>query len=560
MSERTRVLLMLTVAMLIYANTLQHSFVFDDEIYITGNRQVTHPSLRLLFSAVTNNHFRPLTFAAFVLETRIGGWQPFVFHLISILLHAAVTLLLYLVVRKLFESVPKAGLVAFAAALLFAVHPIHSEVVDWASAQSELLAAGFLLAAWLAHLHGRPLVALLCFVLALLSKESAVAFLPLLMIGDYLRHKFSPAIHYLGMAVGTIAYFPLLWLVQGRHFQHAMYFLDNPLAYLPIQWRILNALRIAWKYVGLQLYPGTLSCDYSYNAIVLYMKWGHVLFAVMATAVVVGLWVWVMYRRKTEWALAGAIYFAGFAVTANLVLPTGTIMGERLAYFPSAGFCVLMAVVWSRLERHRPELAWALLAIAVLTLGGRTVVRNWDWRSDYTLFSAGVRAVPGSSKMHADLGIANYYLGRLGPARQELETAIHIYPDLPQGVAYLGLVEAGEGRDEEARRTLEKAVAMTPRADFNYRVFSVILAAQLIKLNKDDEALRFLIPVISEWPDYSRAWYNRALIEFRRGETSNARKDLETALRLEPTYGQAQQLLRALNASAGPPKETASPH
>jgi hypothetical protein len=299
---------MLVVAILVYANTFRNAFVFDDEIYITGNRQVTHPTFRGLFSAPTNDHFRPMTFAAFALELRIGGSRPFLFHLVSVLLHAAVTLLLYLLLLKLLEGLPQAPGIAYAAAFLFALHPIHSEAVAWATAQSELLAAGFLLAAWLLHLQDRPLLGLLCFLLALFSKESAVCFLPLILMGDYLRGRFKPALNYAGVTVATLAYFPWLWFIQGCHFRHAVEFVDNPLAYLPLQWRILNALRIAWKYVGLQLFPGILSCDYSYNSILLYMKWTRVLPAAIAALLVLALWAWTLWKRRIEWALAGAIY------------------------------------------------------------------------------------------------------------------------------------------------------------------------------------------------------------------------------------------------------------
>lgn len=553
MSERTRIALLLILAVLVYANTLRCDYVFDDEIYITGNRLITHPTAGSVFSASNHNVFRPMTFASFAVLWKVGRGRPLLFHATNVLLHAVVILLLYLVFRKLLESVPKGATMAFVAAMLFAVHPIHSEAVAWASAQSELLAAGFLLGAWLLHLNDCPISAALCLVLALLSKESAVALLPLVLIGDYLRGKFKPAINYLGITFATIAYVPLLWLVQGRRFgPPEVAFADNPLRYLPAGWRMLNALRIIWKYVGLQLYPATLSCDYSYNAILLYTKWNRVLPAAIGALFAVGIWAWALRKKKTEWALAGAIYFAGFAATANIFVLTGTIMAERLAYFPSAGFCLLVAAIWTQLEARRRALGWALLIIAVVTLSGRTMVRNWDWRSSFALYSAAVRAVPGSSKMHADFGIANFYVGRLEGAREELETSVRIYPEIQEAVAVLGLVEADQGHDEEARRTMEKAISMTRRSDFNYRAFSANLAAELIKVNKDDEALEVVNQLLRQWPDYWRAWYYRAVIEYRRGETAAARSDVETCLRLEPTDQQAQSLSSALTTLKPP--------
>ena len=171
---------------------------------------------------------------------------------------------------------------------------------------------------------------------------------------------------YAGVAGITAIYLVILWKVQGGHFGDPyVTFLDNPLIYLPGQWRILNALRIAWKYVGLLVYPGTLSSDYSYDAIHLYTSWSHVLAPLLAALCVFALWIWRFYTRRTAWALAGAIYLIGFSVTANILARTGTIMGERLAYLPSAGFCLLIALLWAKLAQRERNLAWVLLVLSL---------------------------------------------------------------------------------------------------------------------------------------------------------------------------------------------------
>jgi len=221
---------------------------------------------------------------------------------------------------------------ALVTAALFAVHPIHTEAVTSIVGRPELLAAGFLLAAWILHLRDLQIPALICFALALLSKESAASFLPLVVVGDYARGKWKPPLRYAGIAGVTAIYLGLLWKVQGGRFgQTGIALLDNPLATLPIGWRILNAIRVAWKYVALQFYPATLSCDYSFNQIPMYRDWRHTLPAALAAVAVVGAWLWAVRKRRTECVLAGALYFGAFATTANVLIPTGTILGERLA-------------------------------------------------------------------------------------------------------------------------------------------------------------------------------------------------------------------------------------
>ncbi|HUC53985.1 MAG TPA: hypothetical protein VMR90_08050 [Candidatus Cybelea sp.] len=548
MNKRWHIGLVLTVAMLVYGNALLNNFAMDDDMYIFSNPAVTAPSLKGLFEATKgNNIFRPVTFATFTLNWEAGRFQPFGYHLFNLLLHAAVILLLYLVFGRLLEPVPGGTSAALAAVWLFAVHPIHTEAVASIVGRSELLAAGFLLGAWLLHLNEQPIFALLCFALALLSKESAVVFLPLVLVGDYARGKLKP-LHRYGWIAGVAGlYLALLWKVQGGRFgARSVNFLDNPLANLPAKWRILNALRVAWKYLGLQVYPGTLSCDYSYNAILLYRDWRHTAPAAVAAGFVLALGIWAMWTKKREWVLAGAIYTAGFAVTANLLVPTGTIMGERLAYLPSAGFCLLVALIWIRLKNRNRNLAWGMLAILVAALGARTMVRNRDWRDNFTLFSSAVRVVPASAKVHANLGGEYLQRDQIEAANVEFQTALRIYPDYPEVLEYCGLAESRASHDQEASRLLKKALSLTAEDSGYFDFRSVNLAAHLIKIGQNDDALKLLDRDIELSPGYSRAWSNRAALRYRRGELSQASADAENALRLDPTNSQARDVLAVL--------------
>ncbi|MGB2679268.1 MAG: tetratricopeptide repeat protein [Candidatus Acidiferrum sp.] len=552
MTERMRVALLLAVAMLVFGNTLLNGFTFDDDPYILHNPIVTNLSVSGLFHPTrASNIFRPVTFATFAFNLAAGGTHPFGYHLLNLLLHAVVTLLLYLVLRKLLESVQQGATIAWVTALLFAVHPIHTEAVASIVGRFELLAVGFLLAAWLLHLRDLPVLALVCFVLALMSKESAVAFVPLALAGDYACGKLKPLARYGWLASVAAAYLALLWKIQGGRFgPRIISFLDNPLARIPASLRILNAVRIAWKYVGLHVYPATLSCDYSYNAILLYAGGWHTVIPMVATLLVLALWIWTLWTKRNAWFLAGAIYLLGFAATANLIVPTGTIMGERLAYLPSAGFCLLAALLWLRLENYKRRLAWAMLAVVVVALATRAVVRNRDWRDNFSLFSAGVRAVPGSAKMHFALGGEYANRGQLKAALPELQTALLIFPDYPEAMEISGIVQSQLGHDQDARRFFEQGLSMTPRDNPDYDFRAVNLAAQLMKLGENDAALKLLDEEIATSPEYSRAWSNRAVIRYQSGDSASAREDAQNAIRLDANNAQAQNLLNLLRAPA----------
>lgn len=558
MNERFRIACLLALAMLVYGNTLLNGFTYDDEAYVLRNQAVRTFNVHGLFQPTrSNNVLRPVTFGSFAVDWMVAGARPFWYHLTNLLLNAAVSLLVFVVLRLLLEGILRAETIAFASALLFAVHPIHTEAVASIVGRSELLAAGFLLLAWLLHLKDRAIAALACLVLALMSKESAAVFLALVLAGDYTRGKLKPVARYVQIAGATALYLGVFWWAKGGRFgETSVSFLDNPLASLPAGLRVLNALRIAWKYLALQAYPGTLSCDYSYNAIRLYSGWRYFLPALVAAILVLLLWGWTMWTGRKAWALAGAIYFGSFAATANILIPTGTIMGERLVYLPSIGFCILVALVWVQLENRRPEFARVLFVTALIALSARTVIRNRDWRDNMSLFSSAVRAVPGSAKMRCDLGEEYVKRGHFEAATRELQAALSIYPDYPDALETYGIVEANLGHDENAQKLMEEAVSKSAGSPLDRDFMATNLAALLIKMGKDEDALKLLNQVIQDWDGLASAWSNRAAIHAKRGEFAAARVDAETALRLDPSNALARNVLSEPNKPGAKPLES----
>jgi tetratricopeptide (TPR) repeat protein len=530
----------------------------DDDLYILRNPQVTDPSLQRLFSPNSVSAvFRPVTFATLALNWALGGASPVGYHLINIFLHAGATWLLYVLLLELLGSAPEGAAVAFAAALLYAVHPIHTEAVAWVVGRAELLAAGFLFAGWILHLRDRPTASLACFAAAMLSKESAVVFFPLVLLGDYAIGKWKPRSRYALCAGLTLLYLGVLWKVEGGRFgPQDIAMADNPLAHLPAGWRILNALRVAWEYVALQIYPATLSCDYSFNQIPVFRGWRHTLPASLAAAAIVGAWVWALRKERTDWVLAGGIYFAGFAVTANILMPTGTIMGERLAYLPSAGFCLLLALGWNWIRQKQEYLAWGLLAAIVFAFSVRTVARNRDWRDTFTLYSAAVRAVPNNAKMHANLAGEYFSRHQLDQAAREYQIALHINPQSPDTLAFYAALEFQRGNYQPAGEMMEKALQMSGRNDLNYDFMVVTFASILMKTNHAAGALEYLNREIAEAPAYAPAWSTRAELHYESGKFAEARSDADAALHLNSEDAQAQDILKRISAL----NEAESPH
>jgi Tfp pilus assembly protein PilF len=194
--------------------------------------------------------------------------------------------------------------------------------------------------------------------------------------------------------------------------------------------------------------------------------------------------------------------------------------------------------------------ALAALTAVLAASAMRTMVRNRDWFDNLNLYSAGVRVSRGSAKMHGNLGGEYMASAQWDLAATEYDTALRINPDYPDVLAAYGLLEIWRGHNEAAGRMLEGAYYMSHRDNPNYDFMAVNYAALLMQTNHMEGALDVLNREIAESPSYSRAWSNRAVIYYKRGETAPARSDAEAALRVDSENAQAQNLLRMLGGAA----------
>src|SRR5688572_27489545 len=202
-TSRWSAALLAALAVAVYANTLGHGHALDDRLVITHNEFVragwsglpeilTEDYLRGYLAEkanpMTGGRYRPLSLVTFAVEAALfGPDHPFIGHLLNVLLYALCCVLVYRVaIALLAERAPDRGWLAvpFLAALLFTVHPLHTEVVANIKSRDELLALSFALASALFALRaadrrsaGSAIAAAVCFFLAMFSKESAITFL-----------------------------------------------------------------------------------------------------------------------------------------------------------------------------------------------------------------------------------------------------------------------------------------------------------------------------------------------------------------------------------------------
>jgi protein O-mannosyl-transferase len=373
-------------------------------------------------------------------------------------------LLVYALARRILAST-QSDLLPFAIAAIWAVHPLSTEAVTNIVGRADLLAAlavlgGLLMFArsteaaggrrffWLAGLAAITTV-------GVFAKESAVVVVPVIALyaacvrsakasrlrslevparfgearrsaggakaaRSTARRLQPPANGMRSVVAGTRAFsralialaLPLLLLwsqrtaVLGAAKAAEFPFVDNPIAGADFWTGRLTALGVMVRYLWLVAWPSTLSADYSFGQIPLAS--GSALDWLAAAAIAAALAGCVMLWRRHR----TAFFFAGFALltflpASNLLLPTGTIMAERVMYLPSVGVIALAVISVLALKRDAKFLGPIALC-ALVGFGIRTWIRNNDWRDDLSLWTATVRTSPDSFKAHRGLAETLY--------------------------------------------------------------------------------------------------------------------------------------------------------
>jgi tetratricopeptide (TPR) repeat protein len=568
-------LLLVAACVVVYANGLTGAFTYDDKAIVRDNPRLRSPGrVAEIFTtqyfggpAGTGTAYRPVLLLSFAVQRWIHGAEPVGFHVVNVLLHAGATLLLATLLRRLGLPPPA----ALGAALLFGVHPIHAEAVTSVVGRGETQAAVLVLAFLIFALSftegarrrgGMLALALAALALGSLTKESAVIAPALLFLcllwrseGSLLSRGIAALRQGLPVYAGGAAVVGGVFWVRARVLGGPLkgpgtgiFALENPLA--PLGWaeRAQNALVLFFRYLGRLALPLRLSADESAWSIRL-LEPGNRLGWVCA-ALLIGLAALALWRLRPRAPEALGFLWLCIALfpTSNLAFPTGTIFAERLAYLPSAGFCVI-AATW--ILGAAPAFAAAgrrrLLGFAglALLLAARTVIRNPVWQNDETLFTNMVRVSPGSAKAHYDFAYMSAERGDLRAALEHYTRATEIYPAYWDAWSGRGRMERELGNFAASESAYAESVRLAPFVDGGF--FGVGLARE--RQGNLPGAERAYRDGLAKNPRSLPLAYRLALL-LSAGARTGAEHAWHRALAIEPgslpaRLGYAEWLLRA---------------
>ena len=514
--------------------------------------------------------YQPLAWLLFIAQYAVWGIEPWGYHLVSLLGHAVNAILFFLLTQELLararpDLAPHDRM--FGAALataLFAVHPLRVEVVAWASCQPYLPCAFFCLLCLLVYLRapaeGRRrfpflVVCWVLFLMALLCKSLAVPLpLVLLILDGYPLRRLGPA------ARGVLRE-KLPFLILGGLFAAIAYQARASLEVVT-QTRSLSS-QVAQACYAIVYYPiktvapGGLT---PFHPIPSRANLGAPLFQLCAASVV-GLSITLFLLRK-RWPgilAAWASYLLVLAPTSGIVRVGSMLVADRYSYLATMGGFVLAAAgvaslrSWGRWRLLNPGVAVVGL-IVLLSLFPMTwrQCRIWSsseatWTYSAACFAAVVRSDPTSADAHHNLGIAQYYSGRLDEAIHQFRTALEIDPARAGTQGSLGQALVDSGRYDEAMIALSEAVRLDPNALDAHGG----LALLLIKQGRLREAKAEYRDALRRKPN-SGVWHaGLGVVLYRQGRIDEAASELAEAVRLDPDNVEFRDQLRRVRQVRG---------
>lgn len=438
------------LAVSLYAYSVSFDYVLDDQIVLTNNSFtkkgfagihdiMTKESFVGRFgeqkNLVTGARYRPLSIVTFAMEHHFFGLNPVISHGINVLLYALLGLLLFRVFSLFFTPNKNQAWyfsLPFLAALLFVVHPVHTEVVANVKGRDEIMtllgALGALYYTFKFTATRKFLYLFFSgctFFLALLSKENALTFLAVIPLSLYFFTRTSFKNIFLSLVplmIASIGYLWIRYLVIGYFLSSdgapITDIMNNPFYGLSTSEKFATIAYTLGLYLKLLFFPHPLTHDY-YPYQIPILNWSDAR-AILPVILHVGLGIIALLglRKKTVLAYGIIVYFATLSIVSNIPFTVGTFMNERFLFMSSIGFCLIVA--WCLIEKLPAFLSQSYLKnqtvsqfVGLGILGAfllgfifKTVDRVPDWKNRMTLNLSGAAASPNSARANCFLGTA----------------------------------------------------------------------------------------------------------------------------------------------------------
>jgi tetratricopeptide (TPR) repeat protein len=565
-------LFLVLVIFAVYAPALRNDFVWDDTALILRDPLIRSWQLVpeafqhfLFVDATPSDFYRPIQRLTYLADYAAFVFKPAGYHFTSILCHAGAASALLLFASGLLRGwnveERKRRWIAFLAALVWAVHPVHTAAVAYISGRADPLAAMFGFLGLYCGIRAAPevranrwlllIVTIALFLLSALSKETGLIF-PVLWLAILLLRKSWKQMLPAFIAIVFVAVSYLSLRLPAEHFPAPRLQPPAPLLVRPIIFA-----RAFAEYTGLIVFPASLHMDRDVeshpfgpsDASVRGASWRE-LQTLLGILLIAAAIYWFARSRRTNPAIFGCLLLAALAyVPISGAFSLNASIAEHWLYLPTAFLFLAVALAISQLRVPSPALA-GLVASWIVVLGARTFVYTHDWKNQRTFLERTIAAGGDSPRMLINLASQELHDGQLDSAKHHLEMALEKEPNQPFAVINLAVVAIRKNDYTTAREILNRAKDL-PVVDAQAHELLAILE---VKEHGRVELLRFRLASRTGPPNWR---IERRYIEAldQTGNTPAAIRELAACLKTQWYRAESWQLLSQLFTKNGATRE-----
>src|SRR3972149_8048609 len=529
----------------VYLNSLSNQFVYDDEFTIVDNYFVkTWENLPLLFSKdyfrfSGELSYRPVITLSYFIDYSLWKLNPFGFHLTNTLLHPLNSVLLFFLLKRIFNC----RTTSFITTLIFSCHPVLAEAVNAVSYREDLLAATFFIAAFLLYVKTSKdersfspayFASVGCYLLGIFSKEMAITLPLIIFLYDLIFTKvqslsYKLTRYYTGYILATIFYLSMRFVVLHNPVESHVSYPESSIFI-----NFLTMSKVLASYMKLFIVPVTLCADYVIPYSTSLSHTAFIVSLLLLVAVIVITYKLFFYSKSLFFSVVW--FFVGLLPVLNIV-PIENIMAEGYLRLPIIGFCMVIGnlLVHSQNNIRSFNKLYVTVSILILVLGifsFKTIKRNTVWVDQTVLWTDTARVSPKSFKAHNNLGNIYRNDGRLDEAIVELRYALSLYNDYIDAHNNLGVTYRKKGMLEEALREYQRALQINPHYPYAHNNLGVLYA----KSNYLDLAINEFNDAVANKPDYADAYNNLGATYIRKGLYEKAIDECLKAVKYNNRY------------------------
>lgn len=500
---------------LLYFKTLAFRFTyFDDNTLILDNlwflkdiRNSVSIFSQTVFLGGEDFFYRPLLVASFFLDTFVGGGSLVSYHFTNIIVHAVASSIVFV----LFERMRYGRRPAFILATIFMVHPVLSQAVAWIPGRNDSLLAVFVLLSFVAFIDYHKdrkihslLFHLLCFNLALYTKETAFQIVPLCLLFfvffenvPFLLKQWMQLVA--GWLISGLVWFTMRSTTEAVAAAQHLTRLDIEKSLMDIPLSLLN-------YIGKILLPFNLS------GFPISRDTGP-MYGALALVILIAAFL-LTDRTRRRYSLFGLLWFL-LLILPPFILPINVRLEHRL-YLPMIGvFIMLREFVMSRKSLFPSKIVSVAAGCVILLFSGITFVHSDIFMGRLPFWESAVNTSPHSSSAHNSLGVRYLEYGKKELAEQEFMKAIELAPGNVNALINLAGMYMEQGGYERADTVLGKALQLKPREHL--------------------------------------VWYNLGLLRYLQGNLAAAQLCWQKTIECNPNYYYAYRTLAVFYSLSGDP-------